>query len=185
MSADKPTIEALVDALQSEPDDVSSQPNWQPPYCGELDLRIKKSGEWYYQGSAIKRQALVKLFAKVLHREGEDFFLSTPTEKFKIQVDDAPFIAITLDQHHINSKQYLYFTTNTDEEIIASRQHPIFVNYPHPNAEPSPYIQIRQGLNARLNRSVFYQLVDYCIQKNGQYTVTSDGCDFSLGAVVH
>ena len=95
---------------------------WNPPLSGEMDMRIAADGSWFYQGSKIERQPMVKLFSTILKKESGNYFLITPVEKFRIQVDDAPFIAIEVDKV-ASDTQTLLFRTNVDDEVIADQEH--------------------------------------------------------------
>src|SRR4029078_6216379 len=99
---------------------------WNPPFCGDLDMRIGADGTWYYLKTTIGRQALVKLFASVLKREGDKYFLVTPVEKCGIIVDDAPFVAVELDcSRNTQGAQVLHFRTNVDDRVACGRDHPL------------------------------------------------------------
>lgn len=156
---------------------------WDPPYCGEIDICIHKNGSWSYQGSEFKRQRLVKLFSKVLKREGDDYFLVTPVEKVKIQVEAEPFITTRVEQS-FNKEPAIAFNTNLDETVLAGPEHLITV-IENANKEPYPTIHIRNNLHALISRSDFYQLVEWSdtIEHNGKTicTVHSLGKDFVLG----
>ncbi len=133
---------------------------WDPPFCGDLDIRIGRDGTWYYLGTPIGRRALVKLFASVLKREGDRHFLVTPVEKIGITVDDAPFVAVDLRAEGEGKGQTLTFTTNLDEETAAGPGNPLRLVLDAPGGEPAPYIHVRSGLEALIDRKTFYRLVD-------------------------
>ena len=159
--------------------------SWNPPLCGDLDMRIAKDGTWYYQGSPINRSSLVRLFSTILRRDEDGcFYLVTPVEKWRIQVEEAPFIAVSFEKKIIEGKQVLSFVTNVGDSVIADVQHPIRVEVDPDNGEPSPYIRIRDGLEAMLSRNVFYHLANIAQEKvmNGQATmgVESNGEFFAL-----
>jgi uncharacterized protein len=127
---------------------------------GEIDMRIGRDGTWYYLGSAITRKPLVKLFSTVLRREDDgEYYLITPVEKARIQVDDAPFTAVEMTVTGDGEKQTLTFRTNVDEEITADALHPLRLELDDETGEPSPYILVRDNLEALIVRSVFYDLV--------------------------
>lgn len=158
---------------------------WNPPLCGDLDMRIARDGTWYYQGSAINRSSLVRLFSTILRHDDDGcFYLVTPVEKWRIQVEVAPFIAIAVEKNEREGKQILSFVTNVGDSVTADAQHPIRVEVDPKSDEPSPFIVIRDGLEAKLSRSVFYQLADMAEEKdlNGQptYGVESTGQFFAL-----
>jgi hypothetical protein len=153
--------------------------------CGEFDIRIARDGTWFYQGSPIQRLPLVKLFASVLCRdESGDYLLVTPVERGRIVVEDVPFIAVALDAEGAGRTQTLSFTTNLDEIVPAGPDHPLRVETA-PDGEPSPYILVRPGLEARLARPVFYELVDLAAEEeidgDTQFGVWSGGMFFCLG----
>ena len=138
---------------------------WNPPFCGDIDMKILRNGKWFYMGSEIKRPAMVKLFSSIL-RLDEDacYYLVTPVEKVRIQVEDAPFVAVSLNKVEISSKTGYLFKTNLNEEILLSKENPLTIKIGE-NSEPSPYILIRKNLHALLSRSVFYELVDLAEEK--------------------
>ena len=133
---------------------------WNPPYCGAIDMRIARDGSWFYLGTPIGRKPMVKLFSSIIRRDGDEYFLVTPVEKVGIQVDDAPFVAVSLQVEGEGEAQLLRFTSNVEEEVQAGSQHPLrFVIDPH-TQQPSPYVLMRSNLEALILRSVFYQLVE-------------------------
>ena len=129
---------------------------WNPPFCGDLDMRIARDGTWFYLGTPIGRPELVKLFSTILRRDGGDYFLVTPVEKVGITVDDAPFVAVDFDRVGAD----LQFVTNVGDVAVASPDHPIRVVRDDKTGEPSPYILIRRNLEALIDRKSFYRLVD-------------------------
>ncbi|MEL7462936.1 MAG: DUF1285 domain-containing protein [Pseudomonadota bacterium] len=133
---------------------------WNPPFCGDLDIRIARNGLWYYLGTPIGRMPLVKLFASVLKKEDDKYFLVTPVEKIGITVDDAPFVAVDFDATGAGEDQVLTFETNVEDEAIAGPDHPIRVERDPETGEPSPYILIRRNLEALIDRKSYYRLVD-------------------------
>jgi len=161
--------------------------SWNPPYCGEIDIQIKANGDWYYNGTIFKRLALVKLFASVLikdvrksvNTDGEEYFLVTPVEKVKIQVEDAPFV---LTQWHWldESETIMQVSTNLDDEFILDAQHPLVVN-----ENGDLYVTVRRNLTAKVHRNVYYQWADIAQEKqldNGTELVfISAEHQFSLG----
>ena len=133
---------------------------WNPPFCGDLDMRIARDGTWFYLGTPIGRRPLVKLFASVLKREGDAYFLVTPVEKVGIKVDDAPFVAVDFTAQGAGEAQVLTFTTNVDDTAEAGEAHPIRMTIDPATGEPAPYILIRRNLEALIDRKSFYRLVD-------------------------
>ena len=129
-------------------------------FCGEIDIRIGRDGTWFYHGSPIGRKPLVKVFASVLRREGDDYWLVTPAERGKIKVDEVPFTAVEVNAVGSGPSQALTFRTNLDDEVVADAQHPIRVAHAADGQEPRPYILVRDRLEARILRPVFYELVE-------------------------
>jgi hypothetical protein len=129
---------------------------WNPPFCGDLDMRIAPDGTWFYLGTPIGRPAMVRLFASVLKREGDDYFLVTPVEKVGIRVDDAPFVAVDFRREG----GALVFETNLGEQVAAGPGNPIRVARDPGDGEPRPYVHVRSGLEALIDRKTFYRLVD-------------------------
>jgi uncharacterized protein len=133
---------------------------WNPPFCGDLDIRIARDGTWYYLGTPIGRAPLVKLFSSILKREGDQYFLVTPVEKVGITVDDAPLLATDFDVSGEGTAQTITFTTRTEDVATLGPDHPLRVEREATTGEPSPYVLIRANLWALIDRKSFYRLVD-------------------------
>ena len=133
---------------------------WNPAFCGEIDMRIATDGTWFYQGTPIGRPALVKLFASILKREGETYFLVTPVEKCAIVVDDAPFMAIELRIDGGAAERQLCFRTNVDDWVACGPDHPLRFEPEAATGGLKPYLHIRRDLWAKVSRALFYDLVD-------------------------
>jgi len=156
-----------------------------PIDCGDLDIRIARDGIWFYRGSPIGRVALVKLFASVLRRERDGcYWLVTPAERGRIEVEDVPFLAVALRVQGEGREQQLIFRTNVDDIVTAGPDNPLRVDTAA-SGEPAPYIRIRDDLEARLARSVFYDLVELGkeepIEGTCRFGVWSKGRFFRLG----
>jgi len=150
-------------------------------------MRIARDGTWYYRGSPINRIALVKLFASVLRRESDgSYWLVTPVERGRVEVEDVPFIAVAVDREGDGNGQKLIFRTNLDEIVTAGPENPLRVETAA-DGTPSPYILVRSGLEARLSRPVFYDLVDWGEEVSGdgetRLGVWSGGMFFDLGSL--
>lgn len=131
---------------------------WNPKYCGKMNLTVRSNGEWWHEGSLIKRTPLIKLFSSVLWREGADYFLKTPVEKIQIEVEDVPLLVISIDQVEQDGKQYLRCATQTDDVIVVDAEHPIFMrDY---QGQMRPYIRVRWDLEALIQRNAFYHLIN-------------------------
>ncbi len=133
---------------------------WNPPYCGEIDMRIARDGTWFHEGTPIGRMPLVKLFSAILRLEDGKYFLVTPVEKVGIRVDDAPMLAVDFEAEGEGPTQVLRFFTKTDDEVVASAENPIRVERDPETGEPSPYVHIRRGLEALIDRKSFYRLIE-------------------------
>ena len=138
---------------------------WNPPFCGDIDMRIARDGTWHYLGTPIGRKPMVKLFSSIIRRDGDDYFLITPVEKCGIRVDDAPFVAVTLAVEGEGEAQQLRFTSNVEEEFVAGPEHPIRVDIDPQTEEPAPYVLARGNLEALIHRNVFYQLVELAVPR--------------------
>ena len=133
---------------------------WNPPFCGDLDMEIRRDGSWWYLGTPIGRHALVRLFASILKREGDRYFLVTPVEKVGIRVQDAPFLATDFRVEGAGAGQVLTFVTSVEDEAVAGPDHPIRVMRDPVTGEPAPYVLIRDGMEALIDRKSFYRLVE-------------------------
>lgn len=162
--------------------------------CGDLDMRIARDGTWFYKGSPIGRKELVCLFASVLQREADGtYMLETPVERGRIEVEDAPFIAVELVWRDCECgggalRQCLSFRTNCDEVVPANASHPIRVQIDPRTREPRPYILVRPGLEAKINRAVFYEMVALAVTETLQgreiMGVWSEGIFFPIDEAV-
>ena len=155
---------------------------WQPEHVGSIDIRIDSEGQWYHEGTRIERQPLVDLFATILRFDEGAYYLVTPAEKMRIEVEDVPFMAIDLDARGLGKDAELLFSTNVGDYVIASSEHPLTMR------DERPYIDVRDGLQARLTRSVYYRLVDFALEsaaekdrEEGALHVHSQGTRFYLG----
>ncbi|WP_420833181.1 DUF1285 domain-containing protein [Pseudemcibacter aquimaris] len=156
---------------------------WNPEFCGDIDMRIRRDGSWDYMGTPITRERMVKLFSTILRRDDDEYFLVTPVEKVGIRVDDAPFVAVELSFEKENGDDYIYFRTNLDDYVRLDEEHPIKIIENPETGEPSPYIRVRDDLDALLSRSAFYELADHAIEQNGSYAVKSGNKYFKIGKI--
>lgn len=155
---------------------------WHPEREAEIDIRIAADGTWYHEGGAIRRQSLVELFASILRREGDQYFLVTPGEKLAIEVEDVPFQVVQLECSGSGDSQRLLFKTATGDTVLADQAHPLEVE--QPDSEPAPYVLVRDGMWGRLSRNAYYQLAELAEpmpEKSGRVGVRSCGCWFELG----
>jgi uncharacterized protein len=134
---------------------------WNPPDCGDIAMRIASDGTWFYQASPIGRPGLVKLFASVLKREGDRYYLVTPVEKCGIVVDDAPFLAVELAREPDGQGgESLHFRTNVDDWVTCGPVNPLRFEPEPGTGGLKPYVHVRYNLWAKVTRSLFYELVD-------------------------
>jgi uncharacterized protein len=156
-----------------------------PVDCGNLDIRIARDGIWFYRGSPIGRLPLVKLFASALRREADgSYWLVTPAERGRIEVEDVPFLAVELTVVGEGPDRQLIFRTNLDDIVTAGPDNPLRVETAA-SGEPAPYILVRDRIEARLVRPVFYDLVELGTEQqvagSVRFGVWSNGAFFRLG----
>lgn len=158
---------------------------WTPDFCGDIDIRIARNGSWYHEGKPFLRQPLVNLLSSILKREGDEYFLVSPVEKMRIQVEDVPFIVVGMTEENMNGELTLVFRTLTDDIIPLDVEHPLRVQTDALTGEPRPYMQVRGGMEARIHRPVFYELVErgreVVRQGESHLMVESAGLQFDLG----
>jgi hypothetical protein len=193
LAAGKPAETAADQALAGSFDCIRyARPKRVPVECGDLPFLIKRDGTWLYRGTPINRKELVCLFSSVLRREEDgSWWLQTPAERGRIEVEDAPFVAVELDWTGDGRRQVLSFRTNIDEVVTAGPDHPIRVSHDLFTCEPTPYILVRQGgaahlgVEARINRATYYELVALAVHEwvgtKRHMGVWSRGQFFSLG----
>ncbi|RZG70731.1 DUF1285 domain-containing protein [Acinetobacter wuhouensis] len=132
---------------------------WNPKHCGKMDLKVKANGEWWHEGQLIKRQALLDLFTKVLWKEDNKFYLKTPVEQIEIDVEDEPLLVNQVDQIELDGQTYLQVTTTNQDIVLVDAEHPIFMR--EYQGELRPYVHIRFGINALIQRNAFFHLIEY------------------------
>jgi hypothetical protein len=152
---------------------------WNPPFCGDLDMRIASDGTWFYMKTPIGRPALVKLFSSVLKREADRYFLVTPVEKVGITVDDAPFTAVEMKQEGEGATRILSFRTNVDEWVACGPEHTLRFDAEPETGGLKPYLHVRRDLWALVTRALFYDLAelgeDRDVDGRQMFGVTSGG----------
>lgn len=153
---------------------------WNPPFCGDLDIRIARDGTWFYLGTPIGRFELVKLFSSILKKEDGKFYLVTPVEKVGITVDDAPFVAVDFTRSEQDGRQILTFETHVGDKTVAGPDNPIRVERDAETGEPSPYVHVRAGLEALIDRKSFYRLVELGDHHDGWFGLWSGGEFFPI-----
>ena len=137
---------------------------WNPPYCGDIGLHITEDGQWHYQGSAIRRVAMVKLFSRVLRCDEDGrHYLVTPVEKVDVKVDDAPFLAVEMEVRGEGREQSLLFRTNLDDVVQCGSDRPLRFRTHHEGQVAKPYVLVRGRLQALVSRALYYDLVEIAI----------------------
>ena len=172
-------IDSLFDELLEQQRNKKLPPveTWKPKNLGAIDIKISKDGTWVHEGGEIKRKELVQLFSTILVKEENRYFLVTPVQKLRIEVEDAPFVAVSFQVRGEPPETDIMFETNVGDLVVLNKEHTLWV------AEGKPYIHVRSGLNALLTRSAFYQLIDHGVEKNDQLMIYSSGSSFSLGSI--
>jgi hypothetical protein len=181
----RPSAEALASAARAAARKGPAPVHlWDPPFCGDLDIRIARDGTWHYLGTPIGRQALVRLFSSILKREDDRYYLVTPVEKVGIVIDDAPFVAIDFTVEGEGRAQRLTFETHVGDVVAAGPEHPIRASRDPETGEPSPYVTVRRGLEALIDRKSFYRLAEIGCEHEvdgvAQFGLWSDGSFFPL-----
>jgi len=175
---------ARIEAAAATPRDATMKER-APRDCGHFDIHIDRDGSWFYRGTPINRASLVKLFSTILERDAAGlYWLTTPAERGRVTVADAPFLAVELERRGEGSDQELIFRTNVGDFVTADADHPLRIETDPVTETPRPYIAVRNRLEARLTRPVFYNLVDCGVEErvNGttRFGVWSKGTFFPL-----
>ncbi|WP_223671014.1 DUF1285 domain-containing protein [Kangiella shandongensis] len=179
----------ILSQISQSQDDNKLPPveQWDPDFCGDMELIIKRDGSWLYQNSPIGRQRLVKLFSTVIKKEDDKYYLVTPVEKLGIRVEDAPFLVTTMEVKETEQGPVIIFKDNCDNTILLGPDHPLWVEQDSKTGEPSPYVMVRRNLHALIHRNVFYQLVEMAeervVDDQKHLGVISAGEFFSLGTI--
>ena len=154
-------IDSLFDELLEQQRNKKLPPveTWKPKNLGAIDIKISRDGTWVHEGGEIKRKELVQLFSTILVKEENRYFLVTPVQKLRIEVEDAPFVAVSFQVRGEPPETDIIFETNVGDLVVLNKEHILWV------AEGKPYIHVRSGLNAILTRNAFYHLIDYGVEK--------------------
>ena len=177
-------LEAITGALAKAGKGPPPVERWNPPFCGDLDMRIAADGTWFYLKTPIGRPALVKLFASVLKREGDRYFLVTPVEKCGITVDDAPFLAVELKIEADAAGRVLHFRTKVDDWVACGPAHALRFEPEAGTGGLKPYLHVRRDLWAKVTRALFFDLVEIGEERDvdgtAMFGVTSMGTFFPM-----
>lgn len=181
MKLDLPNFANEIRALIKEGDSLPPVETWHPERSGEVDITIDRKGQWLFQGDVMEREAIVRLFATILRKDDDGYWLVTPAEKMKITVEDVPFVVRLMDVEGAGRNQKVYFSTNVADNFSLDAEHPLELRQ-GPQDDAIPYVLVRASLKARLARPVYYELADLAEQntETGQTGIWSAGQFFPL-----
>ena len=148
----------LKNAQSSHKRSIPPLDQWHPKHCGAMDLKVKANGEWWHEGQLIKRQSLIDLFSTVLWKDDEKFYLKTPVEQIEIEVEDEPLFVSRVEQIQLDGLHYIQLSTTSQDVVIVDQEHPIFMR--EFDGELRPYVHVRFGINALIQRASFFHLVE-------------------------
>lgn len=185
------TLSDLISTLQVEaglekPRSLPPVHLWNPAHCGDIGLEIRRDGSWWQEGVRFSREKLVRLFSTILRRDADGYYLVTPHEKVVVKVEDAPFAGVRVDRHESGGHQVILVTTNVGDVVAVDEAHPLRVETDRQTGEPSTYVRVRGGLEARLGRPAWYELINWAEPDHGKSTmsVMSSGVRFPVGEMV-
>jgi hypothetical protein len=181
ISRDLPSFASELRALVGEGNRIPPVQSWQPEVEGEIDIRIDKNGVWFYQEEEMARASVVKLLSSILRKDGHEYFLVSPVEKMKLQVEDVPFVVTMMDVEGEGEGQKVHFSTSVGDYFTLSELHPMRVTY-NDKGQPSPYVRVRHDLDAKIVRAVYYEMAERLVELSGddksaeaQFGLWSDG----------
>ena len=183
------TLPDLITSLQLEagvekPRSLPPVHLWNPDNCGDIGLEIRKDGSWWQNGVRFSRDKLVRLFSTILRRDSDGYYLVTPHEKVVVRVEDAPFVGVRADRHESGGQQVILVTTNVGDVVALGAENPMRVVVDKRTGEPSTYVRVRGGLEARLARPPYYEIVGWAEPDQGgtnTMSVASSGVKFAVG----
>ena len=161
---------------QVSPLDAYPVDRWHPQKTVDIDIRILRDGTWHYRGSPIPRRRIVQLFAMLLRREGDEYFIITPHVRYRIEVEEVPFLAVEMQTSGEGDGQCVHLRINTDDLVTVDADHPLRVETDPESGSPRPYVTVRPGLDARITRPVYYQLAELCAEHD-----RGDGAETAIG----
>ena len=169
-------LDAVFTALEAESQKQRRPPVhlWHPERVGEIDIVVQRDGTWIHEGGAFKRPALVRLLASVMRREQDDYFLVTPHEKLRITVEDVPFLTLDFESRGEGPSQEVLFIVNSGDRVVVDASHRVWVE------DERPYLEVRDGLHALINRSAFYRLAALTSERDGSWGLVSRGAFHAL-----
>ncbi len=186
MTKDPDALAAHIESVKPGGQSLPPVDTWTPEFSGDIDIRITRDGQWLFKDTPLKREAITRLFSTILRREQDgEFYLVTPVEKWRIQVEDAPLIAHTLTVTGQGAEQKLTVTTNMGETLVIGEAHPLVVGSYPDSDEPRPVVSVRHGITARLTTSAFYDLAALVSETGAEeppvFGVWSGGVLFKIG----
>lgn len=186
-NASERLFQSLQDMQHDYENSLPPVEKWNPELNGDLDMRIDREGQWFYQGGKLTRPAMVKMFSSILKREGDDYFLLTPVEKWRITVDVAPFVMVSLRTEEESGQQGVVLTSNVGNDVLIGPENPFWIETGIENT-PLPMMMVRHGLPGLLSRNVFYELVELCkpvqsAEGKEQWVFASAGETYSVGSI--
>jgi hypothetical protein len=171
-------LNAIIDEIEQHAGKLPPVQCWNPPLSGDIDIVIRANQEWVHEGAVIGRPELVQLFSSILKREGDEYFLVTPVEKWRLTVEEAPFCVVDMELYGKSNKQVVALTTVTRDRVILGPENPLEMRVC--NEQLKPFIPIRDNLEALIGRNVYYRLVEQALEKDGRHGVWSQGEFFFL-----
>ncbi|MDO6442385.1 MULTISPECIES: DUF1285 domain-containing protein [unclassified Marinobacter] len=160
--------EDLAKQVQQAANNLNQPPldKWRPELSGDMDLRISRDGQWIHKGQPLGREAIVQLFSTILRREEDgQYYLVTPVEKWRIQVEDTPLLAHSLTVEGSGEQQIIKLTTNVGETLEVGKEHPLEVGSYEDTKQPRPVIGVRHGVVARLVTAAYYDLAEHVVEQ--------------------
>ena len=181
MTSSQDILSSITDLQKQYENSLPPVDTWNPPLNGDLDMRIDREGRWYYQGGELTRAAMVKMFSSILKREGNDFYLLTPVEKWRIDVEVAPFLMVGMRVENRGSgDQLVVLETNVGNEVLLGEHNPLWF-IESDRGEQLPMVEVRSGLTGLVSRNVFYEMVETLAEEEGgRYYIDSSGIRFWL-----
>ena len=176
-ASSKGGLAALIASAEGHGKGLPPVDKWNPDFCGDIDMVIRADGTWVHEGSPIGRKRLVRLFSTVLRRDGDgETYLVTPVEKLRVEVEDAPFLAVEMQE----DGDALVFRTDVGDVVAAGPDHPLRFEREEGTDGVKPYLLVRGRLEALVNRAVTYDLMERAEEVDGRLVVRSNGATFPI-----
>ena len=176
-----PNFSEELQALLAQPD-LPPVEQWRPERVGEVDITIKRDGTWWFQDEPMTREATIQLFSKILLKEDEHYYLVSPAEKMRLEVEVLPFVIRLMDVQGEGEQQRIIFSSNVGDTFEVSEEHPIRM-VKSDAGDLLPVVRVRRNLDALISRQVYYELAEVmqeCPDHSGHFGVWSCGRFFTL-----